>query len=559
MVSGVFYSVGPTLFYFLRSEVMGDRFSTDFLDPRRFTILVRWGEGPHLLSLVFLPLVGVFFALALRRKNFWLLVAAAVAFALTALSNALGMMGALLLVFSIAFVRYARWPKEHTRTAFSTVLLVLLGLGLVSFWFNLSFLTNFFGEGGKAASIYLSLFPWGWVGAIFGAGLLYLVVGKILRDSGVAASLVWFSLVFTVVYVYYFSADIAELRIELLPQALRYMTQVDLSFSVLVGAVVAWMLKRIGSRFRLAELILSLFLIVISMYSFMYIQPFLSVSAAATSNVVDLSRTRERVIAEWLSSHVDTEKGERVFLPGNYGFFLNWFTDVWQHRGALFQAATHPWPEHIHFQMANGKDPEVVRAWLVAINAKYAVVTGPGSSELYKEIKYLDRFADMPVVYEESGDTIYKVPLIRPSLAKPVDKLSLGRLVPPQKADDKQALLDYADWVEKSSLNEAEFRMIDHDTYTISGALDDGEAVLVQMTADPGWTAFDAARGKKVSKGEDPLGFLVLFPEPGEFEITLRHRSTWRQWLGYVTTAATLVFIVWYGVRRKRLTSSVER
>ena len=117
--------------------------------------------------------------------------------------------------------------------------------------------------------------------------------------------------------------------------------------------------------------------------------------------------------------------------------------------------------------------------------------------------------------------------------------------------------MDYVDWVEKSSLNEAEFRMIDHDTYTISGALDDGEAVLVQMTADPGWTAFDAARGKKVSKGEDPLGFLVLFPEPGEFEITLRHRSTWRQWLGYVTSAATVVFIVWYGIVRKRLGSSV--
>jgi len=47
------------------------------------------------------------------------------------------------------------------------------------------------------------------------------------------------------------------------------------------------------------------------------------------------------------------------------------------------------------------------------------------------------------------------------------------------------------------------------------------------------------------------LGFLVLYPEPGEFAITLKHGRTWIEWLGYLTTPATVGFIIWYGTRRK--------
>ena len=562
LVAGVFYSIGPTVFYWLEKEVLADRFFSPggvFLDPRRFVILVRWGEGPHLLSLVFLPLAGAFFVQFLRRSRFFFLVAGAVSFGLASLSNALGFMGTLLLVASIAFVRHAQYPKERTQIVRSSLAFFLIGFGLMSFWYNLSFLTNFFAEGGTTQGMLLSLFPWGWLVGIFGIGILYVVFGKILRNFGVAVSLIWFLTLFTVVYVYYASAPggLSALRIELLPQALRYMTQVDLAFSVLLGAVVGGLLRKDGRRFIIAEIICMVFVMVLLLVSLSYVRPFIPLSFEASSKVVDLSTSHERVIADWLSSHVDVTKGERVFLPGNYGFFLNWFSDVWQLRGGLFQASTHFWPDHIHYQMANGEDSEIAMAWLKVSNAKYAVVTGPGSSELYREMKHLERFEGLRKAYTEDGDIIYEVPLVRPSTAKPVDAKAMSGIATPIKADDKEALLSYVDWVERSSGNELEFRMIDNDTYEVKGNLDAGEVILVQMTADPGWRAYlrqTAGQGKpeRIRTGRDPLGFLMLYPDiplGGEVEITLKHGLTWQQWLGYLITLAAVVGIGWYGVK----------
>ncbi|OGY16977.1 MAG: hypothetical protein A2785_02475 [Candidatus Chisholmbacteria bacterium RIFCSPHIGHO2_01_FULL_49_18] len=561
LVSGILYSVGPTIFYFVlpatpfseHGEVAADRFFSTFWEPRRFTVLVRWGEGPHTLSLIFLPLVGAFFIWSLRRRNFWLLAVSAFFLMLTALSNALGMMGALLLVGSIAFVYFARRPHEHGQTIHWTLLLVLLGIGLAGFWYNLSFLKNFFAEGGGVVGRYFSLFPWGWLAGIFSLGLMYVVFSKFLKDTGVAAALLWFFGLFTVVYYYYASSppELFQLRVELLPQALRYMTQVDMALSVLIGTLVGWVMKVLGRRFSLAEIILTGFVSVGLCFSLIYVQPFLDDSSRAASNIVDLSTSREKVIADWLNTHVDSSLGERVFLPGNYDFYLNWFTDIWQHRGGLFQASTHFWPDHIHYQMSQGKDKDLARAWLVVMNAKYAVITGVGSSEIYKEIKNYDRFDDMPIVYDDGGDIIYDTLLVRSSPAKPVREATIQLLKTPEKADDKEAVFAYADWVEKSSLNSADFQMLDHDHYRIAGRVDEGEVLLVQMTADPGWRASDERTGKRVRKGEDPLGFLVLYPEPGEFAITLKHGRTWIEWLGYLTTPATVGFIIWYGTRRK--------
>src|SRR3972149_159332 len=106
LVAGGLYSVGPTSFYWLDSGVRGDRFSQDFWDPRRLVILVRWGEGPHLLSLVFLPSVGAFFAAYLRGGKRWQGIIAAFFLGLAGVANALGLMGWLLFLFFPVFARY---------------------------------------------------------------------------------------------------------------------------------------------------------------------------------------------------------------------------------------------------------------------------------------------------------------------------------------------------------------------------------------------------------------------------------------------------------------------
>ncbi|MBI2034175.1 MAG: hypothetical protein HYT11_00385 [Candidatus Levybacteria bacterium] len=552
LVSGLLYSIGPTLFYFLLPEVASDRFSENFFDPRRFVILARWGEGPHLFSLIFLPIAAFFFARLLKRYRFRTQVLAALFLGLTALSNAIGLFACLLLFVAMAFVDTARRKEAVWKSFFYFVTTGLLSLGMISFWYNLSFLSTFFAEGGGTTKLVLSLFPWGWVGAVLVLGIMYLLTARIIRDFGVMSAFLWFIILFTVVGGYYFSAPHEEAyrRIELLPQALRYMTEVDLSLSLLIGVIIGRMIDYFGRKRRMALYIGNVIGVACVGGIVLYAIPFFPVAQNVTAGEVDLTKTGEYEIAQWLGDHVDQKKVERVFLTGNYGFYLNYFTNIWQHRGGLFQAATHFWPEHIHYQMVNGKDAQIVRAWLVTMNAKYAVIAG--SRELYNEMTNKQRFENYEVAYSGGTDTIYAIDLKRPSLAKPVTLSEAASLIPPRKADDKEHLFAYASWVEDSSLNDISFSMVDNDTYHIEGFIDKGEGILVQMTADPGWRALRQAQGKleKIKTGRDPLGFLMLYPPSGDVDITLIHGPSWKQWLGYGMTLVTLFFIAGFGPYR---------
>jgi hypothetical protein len=568
LISGVLASISPSIFYFVlpstrdsvRGEMAADRFSADFWDPRRFTVLVRWGEGPHLLSLVFLPLAASFFVISLRRRSFLALVTASIFFMLSALSNALGMMGTVLLCLTITFCYFAQHAEERIKTALWIIFLLFLGFGYTSFWYNLSFIANFFAEGGGTANVLMSLFPWGWLGMGLLVLLLFLIFSKFIKDLGIAASLVWFLGLFCVVYVYYASApaELSNQRLELLPQALRYSIQVDMALSVLIGVAVATLVRFIGKRYKIAEVVLTILLGTLTLGSFIYIRPFVLSAEIVTSNQVDLSKTREYSIAKMLEKNVSSTRGERVFIPGNYGFYLNWFTDIWQHRGALFQAATHPWPDHIHYQMANGDDADIARYWLKAINAKYAVIPTIESSELYHEIKNLQRFDEYELVYNKYGDKIFRVPLLRPSIAKAVNLAQMQEIETPVKADDEERLVKYVRWVERSAIGEGSFTMVNHDSYTVSGKLDEGEALLIQMTADSGWKAIESRTGKNIRTGKDPLGFLMIYPEKGDYDIKIIHTRPWQLWLGYATTLITLVFTCWYGWAQRRFSLKIE-
>lgn len=551
-IAAMFFTVGPTLFYWLADGVAGDKFSPDFWDPRRLTILARWGEGPHTISLMFIPLVGVFFALFLeKKKSFWLLFAA-ICLGFAGLTNAIGLFSSILLMMVMAFVKYTQDVTYRRHTLFAFFIVGILALGLISFWYNLSFIHNFFAEGGGTGKMLMELFPWGWVGGIFGIFIIYFLISKVIRPFGLAVTLLWFVIFFTVVYVYYSTGTM-----ELLPQALRYNVEVDMSFSLLLGVAFALCIDFLGKRLKGLDLVGNGLGILIVIALFFYIQPFLPTANKVTSNVIDLKKTGEYDISTWLDAHMDKTKGERVFLPGNYGFYFNYFTNNSQHRGALFQAAINPWPDHMHYQMSVGKNAQIAHAWLVIANEQYLVVTGPGTREMYKEIKNPERFETYEPVYALSGDIIYKVPLKRPSLAKPVNLSQMAGLQAPKKGDDKVSLFAYSDWVENSSTRQTSLTVESTDSYRIKGTVGDGEGILVQMAADSPWHAKDNATGNGVAVKSDPMKFVILYPQAGPVDITLTHGKALDEWLGYLVSLVTIIFIIWYSVAgRKRFSLS---
>ena len=141
--TALYYTTVPSVLAFLYSEVATDRFAQNFVEPRRFTILTRWGEGPHIVSLLFLPLAAMFYILFLQRGSKWMLICGAVFTALVVLTNSVGAWGLALLALSLLIgdtVEQGKWQQSALRS----ITFGLFAYGLAAFWFNPLFLSTFF-------------------------------------------------------------------------------------------------------------------------------------------------------------------------------------------------------------------------------------------------------------------------------------------------------------------------------------------------------------------------------------------------------------------------------
>jgi len=169
-------------------EVSQDTIS-GLLEPRRYTILVRWGEGPHTLALVFLPLFGIFLSRYLEGRRFGDMFLAALFLGLMAMTNAIPLWAGILLILAFFLGKLAEAKPLNSGTKggqtadsevnrqdelskwlddadfvriFKRIMAVLiLAYGLIASWYNPQFIGTFFREGGGAFSNWMAMFPWG--------------------------------------------------------------------------------------------------------------------------------------------------------------------------------------------------------------------------------------------------------------------------------------------------------------------------------------------------------------------------------------------------------------
>ncbi|OGD85951.1 hypothetical protein A2Z23_01785 [Candidatus Curtissbacteria bacterium RBG_16_39_7] len=560
LVAAFVYSFLPSILAFLFSDIRADYLAAD-LEPRRYTILVRWGEGPHTFALFFVPLAALFFLWALRSGTFKACLLAAVFIVLTALTNAIGLWAIALLALSLALGELVRGVKLGDVFK-PTMITALLSIGLAFFWYNPSFLKTFFREGGGAITSFGALGPWGLLGTVLALAVLFFVIKFLFKKAnkffpGLPHSLFWFVFMFLIVYIYYASG---EDRIELVPQALRLNTEADMALAIVLGVLASGIVGVFFElKFQFSQVLAwGLYFIL----GTVILVPIWSRAQDLSSEMPkwaqpleetgkSLEDTSEYKVAKW--AEVNTPQGTRVIAPGNYGFFLNYFVDVPQLRGALYQSSTHRWPDHIYYQLANGKDADVSLAWLKIGNISNLIYTTGGSQEMYKDYKVSWEKFDgiLTRVEERGGDIYYQVPLSNPIPAKVVDLAKMTSLKAPFNAIDKEPIFAYLSWMEEKSDRKLEFQKINNNRYSIKGDLKAGEGILVQMTYDPGWIAKENGKNLKIAR--DSLGFLVIEPQKGgQQEIILNHKittfSTLASWLVTIFTviiSAVLLFKLW--------------
>lgn len=547
-IAALFYSVVPSIISLLFSGVAQDTLS-GMAEPRRFAILVRWGEGPHTLALVFLPLFGLFFSRYLEKKKFSDQVLACVFLGIVALTNAVALWGALLLVLCFFLAEFTKKSSNVIsifKAFFSTG---IISYGLIAFWYNKPFIATFFREGGGALANWYAIFPWGMIVFLLVAALVIILVNKLTsKFVALPVASLWFLMLFGLVYSYYASGDA---HTEYAPQVLRLTTEVDMALGVLAGVIVSnvylFFANNRGKFAVIYKLAATAFVVLVGAFMIpqglamidnlpVYAKPF------SKGPIGDIAKTNEYKVAKKLEE-LTRGTDERVVAPGNYAFWLNYFVDVPQIRGALYQSSTHYWPDHIYYQLMNGQDGLISLAWLKIANIGKLVYTTAQSPETYKDYKVPQEKFDsvLTKVATLDGDVFFSVPLKNNSLAKVVDAEAYKSMKKPYNAIDSEPIYAYVGWMEEKSDRKLNVQKISAAHMRISGELKDGEVVLVQDTFDVGWKA-KGNGGWKVSR--DPLDFMVLTPnKSGKFEVDLVYTKPWSVYLGYLITLVTFGFV----------------
>jgi len=149
--------------------------------------------------------------------------------------------------------------------------------------------------------------------------------------------------------------------------------------------------------------------------------------------------------------------------------------------------------------------------WLKALGVQAVGVSGPGSTEMYKDFVDPKKFEGvLGVLWRDGGDVLYRVGKPHLSLARVVPKIDLVSRTPINGAD-VDPLRGYVAALEDPAMPDARFQWLSAHSARIETDLGADEVISVQMAFHPGWHA--RAGGKELPIARDALGSMTIYPE----------------------------------------------
>lgn len=494
-IAGALYStLSPSAW--LMPEIGRD---TGLFHPERLTALVRYGEGPHIASLTLLPLAIVFLDLALERRRASYVALAALSFASVALTNWIGAFALALGV--LAYLLAKPLPsKLFARDLALTVFVAIAAYCLACPSIPPSTIAVVEANSKLVAGdyAYTGAEVLRWTPAIL---LTILILKFILRRTPTRIQFAVFFVFLTAVP----PLAITWAKVALVPQPERYHLAMELAVALLAGLLLDAAIRRLPERAALpatAVLLLAL------------LWPLKSDRAYARDRLIrtiDVQNTSEWRTAQWLNQHWN---GGRVLLPGSSAFWLLAFSDTPQLGGGFDQGVTMPVYFKAKYQIDTGEAAgshaaENAILWLKALGVQAVGISGPGSTEVYKDFRNPKEFDGiLQPLWRDRGDVLYRVGTST-SLARVV---SPGDLVTrsPATGIDVEPLRAYVTALENPSYPAAPFEWTSLHSARIKTALPPNSVVSVQVSWSPGWHAHWNGRALRVFK--DGLGFMYLAP-----------------------------------------------
>jgi hypothetical protein len=466
-------------------EVRAD--SGGWFGPRRLVTLVRYGEGPHLASLLFLPLAIGLLHVALKQRRPLHYVLAALAMAAVVLSNWIGAF-ALALAVAAYLLAFGGWLRAAAIGGYayaialpwaspSTIATIRANAPLVGGRFTpdlrleAGFALGFLLLAGALAAPRLA--------ARVRFGILFLYATAFLTLAG-----------------YWFHHSV-------LPQPERYHLEMDLAFWLAAALLMPRFSARVersgGPGMPGPYMVLALLVCV----PILLHQRSL---ARAMEKPLAIGSTAEYEISTWLGGHMP---GRRVFAPGTTGFWMDAFSDTPMLVGGFDNGMRNTFLQDIIFQVYYGDNQQVMVDWLDAFGCDAVVGGSRESREVYHPFAHPEKFAGLQELWRDGPEAIYAVPRGTTSLAHAVRPADFPAARPP--AYNTGPLAPYLRALHDAGRPPASFRWTSQHSAVIQADLRPEDLLSVQITWDQGWSARVAGAPRRT--WADPLGQMAIAPD----------------------------------------------
>ncbi len=505
------------------------RQDASFLTPQRLSVLVRYGEGPHTSALALIPFALACAWYGLRGRNRAAFAGAAV-FSAAVISN--NFYGATALALFFPVVAWSVWVATGDRRVWlRAAAIALLAYGLTAFWLTPSYLRitmrnmRYVSNPGHLWSVALAaaivaVYAWvtyRWARPKPDRAYLVFLAGA-LAAFGV-----------NVLGNYYFDFRVAGEPSRLVP---------ELDFVLILCCAEA--LRRMWGRGTGWKVAAAAVVLAAGWSATTYLRHAYSIYPLHS----DYTRRIEYRIADWMHRNMPDA---RASAHGSVRFWYNAWFDLPQLGGGSEQVLLNPMVDNAHWEVAQGDQPGPAIRRMQAMGVDAVIVNDSRSEELYHDIAYPAKFAGvLPVLWDSgAGDTIYQVPRRYAGLARVVDARRISAVVDPHTDSGLSA---YVDAVENGPEARAASRWRGTDALDVRAATRSGQAVLVQVSYDPAWRAYEGAT--RLTVREDPMGFMLIDAPPGEHDIRMVFELPLENFLGRILTGLSIAALALLAVRR---------
>jgi hypothetical protein len=465
---------------------------------RRLHTAVHYADSPHMAGLTLVPLAMLALDFALERRTIPAYALAACALAAVPLTN---IPAATVLALAVISYGLACGASEWARRWITAACFAVFGYLMIGPAMPPSTIATLFANtqgmqpenefGGRHLVALLVI-----------AGMTAALV-RLFARFAVPRGLQFFLLLF------FFTGSIALgnywFGLTLIAQPTRFQLALEMGLAGAAMLGAQWLLRRWR---RVQYLAMAAFAVFCTFQTHNY-----RAYARGLLQPIDITRRSEYKIARWLDGN---SPGGRAFLLGSSALWLNAFTDTPQVAGCCLQGILPNGGVLAHYEVgsddgAGGREVAVSLAWLQALGATTIAVTGPRSTDEYKDYHHPAKFdGHLKELWRGGDDVIYEVPQRSPTLAHAVEAKDL---VPrfPENGIDTAPLMPYVAAIEDGARPKLEERWTNPSEAVIRGALGPQDVISVQTAYHPGWHA--SVNGSSRAVGSDGLGFLAISPQ----------------------------------------------